>query len=70
MEKLKENLEIDIENLKFQNDENLEKELLEKRRVGALVKEMNKSIKKSKPATANQKANKSNKKAPIRFPGI
>lgn len=30
MEKLKENLEIDIENLKFQNDENLEKELLEK----------------------------------------
>lgn len=46
-----------------------EKELLEKRRVGALVKEMNKSIK-SKPATANQKANKSNKKAPIRFPGI
>ena len=47
-----------------------EKELLEKRRVGALVKEMNKSIKQSKPATANQKANKSNKKAPIRFPGI
>ena len=47
-----------------------EKELLEKRRVGVLVKEMNKSIKKSKPATANQKANKSNKKAPIRFPGI
>ena len=47
-----------------------EKELLEKRRVGALVKEMNKSIKKSKPATANQKANKSNKKTPIRFPGI
>lgn len=40
-----------------------EKELLEKRRVGVLVKEMNKSIKKSKPATAN-------KKAPIRFPGI
>ena len=47
-----------------------EKELLEKRRVGDLVKEMNKSIKKSKPATANQKANKSNKKTPIRFPGI
>ena len=47
-----------------------EKELLEKRRVATLVKEMNKSIKKSKPATANQKANKSNKKAPIRFPGI
>ncbi|WP_049492436.1 S4 domain-containing protein YaaA [Streptococcus constellatus] len=47
-----------------------EKELLQKRRVGALVKEMNKSIKQSKPATANQKANKSNKKAPIRFPGI
>ena len=47
-----------------------EKELLEKRRVGALVKEMNKSIKKSKPATANKKANKSNKKTPIRFPGI
>lgn len=47
-----------------------EKELLEKIRVGTLVKEMNKSIKKSKPATANQKANKSNKKAPICFPGI
>ena len=47
-----------------------EKELLEKRRVGALVKEMNKIIKKSKPATANKKANKSNKKTPIRFPGI
>ena len=47
-----------------------EKELLEKRRVGVLVKEMNKSIKKSKPATANKKANKSNKKTPIRFPGI
>ncbi|MDD7423153.1 MAG: hypothetical protein PUK41_07340 [Campylobacter hominis] len=30
MEKLKENQEIDIENLKFENDENLEKELLEK----------------------------------------
>lgn len=30
MKKLKENQEIDIENLKFENDENLEKELLEK----------------------------------------
>ena len=30
LEKLKENQEIDIENLKFENDENLEKELLEK----------------------------------------
>ena len=30
MEKLKENSQIDIENLKFQNDENLQKELLEK----------------------------------------
>lgn len=30
MEKLKENSEFDIENLKFQNDGNLEKELLEK----------------------------------------
>ena len=30
MEKLKENSKIDIENLKFENDENLEKELLEK----------------------------------------
>ena len=47
-----------------------EKELLEKRRVGALVKEMNKNIKKSKSTTVNQEANKSNKKAPIRFPGI
>ena len=47
-----------------------DKELLEKKRVTSLVKEMNKSIKKSKPATVNQKANKSNKKAPIRFPGI
>ena len=44
-----------------------EKELLEKRR---LVKEMNKNIKKSKSTTVNQKANKSNEKAPIRFPGI
>lgn len=47
-----------------------EKELLEKRRVATLVKEMNKNIKKSKSTTVNQKANKSNKKAPIRFPGI
>lgn len=47
-----------------------EKELLEKRRVTALVKEMNKSIKKSKSTAVNQKANKSNKKAPIRFPGM
>ena len=30
LEKLKENSQIDIENLKFQNDENLQKELLEK----------------------------------------
>ena len=30
LKKLKENQEIDIENLKFENDENLEKELLEK----------------------------------------
>ena len=46
-----------------------EKELLEKRRVGALVKEMNKSIKKSK-STTSLRTNKSDKKAPIRFPGI
>ena len=46
-----------------------EKELLEKRRVATLVKEMNKNIKKSKSTTVNQKANKSNDKAPIRFPG-
>ncbi|WP_049506742.1 S4 domain-containing protein YaaA [Streptococcus anginosus] len=47
-----------------------EKELLEKRRVATLVKEINKNIKKSKSTTVNQKANKSNEKAPIRFPGI
>ena len=47
-----------------------DKELLEKKRVASLVKEMNKNIKKSKSTTVNQKANKSNKKAPIRFPGI
>ena len=46
-----------------------EKELLEKRRVATLVKEMNKSIKKSK-STTNLRTNKSDKKAPIRFPGI
>jgi len=47
-----------------------EKELLEKRRVGALVKEMNKDIKKAKSTTANLKANKYEKKALIRFPGL
>ena len=46
-----------------------EKELLEKRRVATLVKEMNKSIKKSK-STTSLRTNKSDKKAPIRFPGI
>lgn len=46
-----------------------EKELLEKRRVATLVKEMNKNIKKSK-STTSLRTNKSDKKAPIRFPGI
>lgn len=46
-----------------------EKELLEKRRVATLVKEMNKNIKKSK-STISLRTNKSDKKAPIRFPGI
>ena len=46
-----------------------EKELLQKRRVATLVKEMNKNIKKSK-STTSLRTNKSDKKAPIRFPGI
>ena len=47
-----------------------DKELLEKKRVASLVKEMNKDIKKAKSTTANLKANKYEKKALIRFPGL
>ena len=47
-----------------------DKELLEKKRVASLVKEMNKDIKKAKSTTANLKANKYEKKALIRFQGL
>ena len=47
-----------------------DKELLEKKRVASLVKEMNKDIKKAKSTTANLKANKYEKKALICFPGL
>ncbi|MBP2620243.1 S4 domain-containing protein YaaA [Streptococcus panodentis] len=48
-----------------------EKELAEKKRVAELVKSMNKEVKKTKTAAANQsrKNKRADKKSPVRFPG-
>lgn len=46
-----------------------EEEKAEKERVAALVKEMNKGLKKAKPDPKKQEKASRAKKAPIRFPG-